>query len=241
MEHHFNIKVAKEYGILEAILLNNIYYWIEHNRANDKNFYDGSYWTYNSTKAFAELFPYVTERQIIYALKKLKDAGLIKTGNYNKVAYDRTLWYALTEKGISILQKKEIHLTNLVNGNDRIVRPIPNNKPDKKPNNKTNILVSEESKICAKKLRDEILQNYPNNVGAKKEGCIDRWAKDIDKMHRLDGRSWDDIDKAIDWAMNDSFWQKNIWSGANLRKHYDRLEADAKAKFMKYGKITVGL
>ena len=36
MEHSFNIELAKEYGILEAILLKNIWFWIEKNRANEK-------------------------------------------------------------------------------------------------------------------------------------------------------------------------------------------------------------
>lgn len=64
MIHNFDSDIAKEYGILEAILLNHIYYWIEKNRANEQNFFDGKYWTYNSTKAFAELFPYAQEKQI---------------------------------------------------------------------------------------------------------------------------------------------------------------------------------
>ena len=97
-----------------------------------------------------------------------------------------------------------------------------------------------EAEICATKLRDGILAIYPNNAGARKKDCIERWAVDIDKMHRLDGRSWVDIEQAIDWALRDKFWQRNIWSGANLRKHYDRLEADARMKFLKNGTITVG-
>ena len=116
---------------------------------------------------------------------------------------------------------------------------LSTNKQNTKKQNTYN--VSRESQEFAKKLRDKILTIYPNNVGARKSDCIDRWAKDIDKMNRLDGRSWDNISKAIDYAMNDPFWQKNIWSGANLRKHYDRLEADARADFMKHGTITVGI
>ena len=241
MEHGFNIEIAKEYGILEAILLKNIYFWIEHNRANNTNYYDGAYWTYNSSKAFGELFPYATPRQIQYALNKLREAGIIKVGNYNKNAYDRTLWYTLTEKGQSIIQNGSVHLTNLSNGKTNSVKPIPYSKPNQKPYNKPIKVSSSPARSCAEKLRDKILSLYPNNVGAKKKDCVERWAKDIDKMNRLDGRSWEDINKAIDWAMNNDFWQKNIWSGANLRKHYDRLEAEARAEFMKHGTITVGV
>ena len=60
MQHSFDVEIAKEYGVLEAILLNNLWFWVEKNRANNVNYYDGYYWTFNSTKAFNELFPYAS-------------------------------------------------------------------------------------------------------------------------------------------------------------------------------------
>lgn len=102
MTHSFSVKAASEYGLNEAIILNNLRYWIAHNAANEKNFYDGRYWTYNSNAAFCKLFPYLSEKKIRNALKHLQEEGIIITGNYNKSAYDRTLWYAFTEKGASI-------------------------------------------------------------------------------------------------------------------------------------------
>lgn len=136
MQHYFDVDIAKEYGVLEAILLNNFLHWIEKNKANGKNYYDGYYWTYNSTRAFNELFPYVSERQIKNALKHLREEGILQTGNYNKVAYDRTLWYAFTEKGQSIVQKCPIHCAKMSNGEDDNVQPIPNINTDDKPNDK---------------------------------------------------------------------------------------------------------
>lgn len=118
MIHNFDTDIAQKYGILEAILLNNIYYWIEKNRANETNFYDGTYWTYNSTKAFSKLFSYATERQIRNALKHLVEEKVLATGNYNKSSYDRTLWYALTEKGRCIVQKCQMDSTEMSNGSD---------------------------------------------------------------------------------------------------------------------------
>ena len=100
--HMFDPQIAKEYGVNAAIIFQNLAYRIEHDRANETNFHDGRYWTYNSVKAFAELFPYLTDKQIRGALKKLEEGGMILVGNYNKSAYDRTRWYALAEKGLSI-------------------------------------------------------------------------------------------------------------------------------------------
>ncbi len=98
MQHHFDIEIAEAYGLNEAIILNNIRFWVIHNEANGTNFHDGCYWTYNSMKAFEKLFPYMKPFAIRTALKTLEENGLIITGNYNKSSYDRTKWYALSDK-----------------------------------------------------------------------------------------------------------------------------------------------
>lgn len=103
-KHVLDIGVAQLVGTNAAIILENIAYWCEHNAANNANLHDGHYWTYNSIKAFGELFPYMTINVIRTALKKLKDNGLILTGNFNKSAYDRTMWYTLTEKAETMLE-----------------------------------------------------------------------------------------------------------------------------------------
>lgn len=133
MIHTFDAQIAVEYGVNAAILLQNLHYWIEKNRANEVNFFDGKYWTYNSVKAFRELFPYMSTKAINTALAKLLEAGILVTGNYNQSAYDRTLWYAITERGYSILPKSEIHLPKTENEFAETEQPIPDNKPDSKP------------------------------------------------------------------------------------------------------------
>lgn len=152
MEHSFNVKIAESIGVAPAIILNNFFWWIEKNRANNKHFHDGHYWTYNSKKAFSIQFPYFTERQIDYAIRKLKDEGYIVTGNYNKSSYDRTLWYTITEKGFAILQNCKMENSNLQDAGTENVKPIPDIKTDSKP-------VKEERKEEKKKRQsyEEIL------------------------------------------------------------------------------------
>ncbi len=130
MKHLFDVDIAKQYGVNAAILLENIGYWIKQNEANETNFFDGYYWTFNSRRAYRELFPYMSERQINTAFDKLISDGLIITGNYNKIAYDRTLWYALTQKGKCILHFDIMENNNSSNGNREIERPIPNKNTD---------------------------------------------------------------------------------------------------------------
>lgn len=136
MQHHFDVEIATKYGMLEAIIINNLEFWTARNEANGQHFHDGYFWTYNSTKALAELFPYVSQRQIQHALKHLRELGIIQTGNYNKSAYDRTLWYAFTELGLSIMQKREMEEDEKVNGLTPQVQPIPDRKPVDKPDRK---------------------------------------------------------------------------------------------------------
>lgn len=155
MEHSFNIELAKEYGILEAILLKNIWFWIEKNRANEKNFYDGTYWTYNSTRAFNELFPYASESSIKRALKGLQEKGIIKTGNYNKSSYDRTLWYAFTDLGESIVSNRQMEVNKSSNGNKQNGLTIPDINTDDKT---TNINTDVEQNA-------EIIKCYEENIG----------------------------------------------------------------------------
>lgn len=125
MYHSFNTDIATKYGIAAATILNHLCFWIKKNEANGDNFHDGLYWTYCSRDGFEKLFPYLSARQIDYAIKKLIDGGIVITGNFNKSTYDRTLWYAITKVGYSILQNCEMEATNLSNGTDEIVRPIP--------------------------------------------------------------------------------------------------------------------
>lgn len=155
MIHSFDTKIAEEYGLFEAILLNNIFYWLEHNRSNERHYYDGKYWTYNSVGAYAELFPYMSKGKIERALKHLEEEGILVTGNYNKIPTDRTKWYALTEKGYQIVnhenesaeepcqnekcisQNQEMESSDLGNAIPKNEEPIPYINTDNKPDSKT--------------------------------------------------------------------------------------------------------
>lgn len=115
MEHHFNIDIAKLLGIEEAIFIHNMYYWITKNAANKKLFFDGSYWTYNTKQAYAELFIYMSESKVKRLIAKLEKDNIIKTGNYNTNKMDRTLWYSFTKFGLKVLKDSGYKVTVLIN------------------------------------------------------------------------------------------------------------------------------
>jgi hypothetical protein len=155
MIHSFNTEIAAIYGIEEAVILNNLTFWIEKNAANGVNFNDGRYWTYNSVNAFGELFPYLSKKRIYRALVNLENDGAIISGNYNEKAYDRTKWYALSDKYLSesldsidfpkmengtskngkcISQNEQMEFPVEENALSQTGQPIPDSKPDNKPN-----------------------------------------------------------------------------------------------------------
>lgn len=136
MYHLFDVELAEKYGLNEAIILNNLWFWVEKNRANETNFYDGNYWTYNSNKAFQELMPYLTEKKIRNAINNLIEQGIIVTGNYNTSSYDRTLWYAFTEKGKTIMTKGQMEIDERSNRNSQKGEPIPDINTDVNSDNK---------------------------------------------------------------------------------------------------------
>ena len=104
--HSFSVDVACKVGVNAAIILGNIKHWCKKNKANGKHLHDGLYWSYNSIKAFSELYPYLGKGAIDNALKKLESGGYVKVGNYNKTPYDRTKWYAITAKGLALFDEK---------------------------------------------------------------------------------------------------------------------------------------
>ena len=138
--HSFDVAIATEFGVNAAILFQSIAWWCEHSRANNTHFHDGLYWTYNTNQAFQKLFPYLSGKQITLAIDKLVGAGLVVKGCYNKNPYDRTLWYAVTEKGIKYLedpvntneeteessfQKSQMEEKETANGSVENGEPIP--------------------------------------------------------------------------------------------------------------------
>ena len=114
MNHSFDIAIAKKYGVSEAIFIENLRFWILRNKANKKHFYEGRYWTYNSAKAYTELFPYWSKQQIERIVMRLKDAGVIEIGHFSSNKYDRTNWYSFNDP-VLFLQSGSIEFDESTN------------------------------------------------------------------------------------------------------------------------------
>ena len=140
----YSRRVAVKVGLAASVIYAHICYWIRKNKANEKHFYNGKYWTYNSMKAFASYFPELTEKQVRTALEKLIQANLIESANFNKTGYDRTLWYSLKEENEDCqidMPKNELPFAQKGT-------PIPNiNQTDKQSVKKENIKKKESLEL----------------------------------------------------------------------------------------------
>ena len=99
-------------GLNEAIVLQQVHYWVENNRLKNTNFKDCFYWTYNTYDDWQKQFPFWNVRTIRRIIDKLRRTGLLITGNFNKLKIDRTLWYRLDYGKIElILEGQKVKLS----------------------------------------------------------------------------------------------------------------------------------
>lgn len=98
--------LAKEIGLNESIVLLQLEYLI----TISNNERDGRLWTYQSLQDLHETyFPWWSPATISRIVKSLEQMQLIVIGNFNKLGYDRTQWYALNEDGIAKLTSVLMH------------------------------------------------------------------------------------------------------------------------------------
>ena len=123
----------------------------------------------------------------------------------------------------NLLDKDKNNLDNTIvassvsDGHDREEQ----NLKTEKRNVKERKIVDEEAKSLAQLLLDlhrEIDPKFTTRT-------LDKWAEDIEKIHRLDNRTYNEIRTVIYWAKRDDFWKTNIMSGKKLREKFPMLYA----------------
>jgi hypothetical protein len=109
--------LAKEIGLNESIVLLQLEYLI----SISNNERDGRLWTYQTLQDLHEVyFPWWSVMTISRIVKALEEKELIIIGNYNKLGYDRTQWYALNDVGIAKLTSVLMH-SDAIYHNDKSI------------------------------------------------------------------------------------------------------------------------
>lgn len=107
--HSYNVEIAIEYGIEEAILIHHFAYWIGEHVANGIDLHEGRFWSFDKTDALYAVLPeFKNKKKIEYFINKLVDKDILMKGNFNNVKFDRTLWYTFTDNGLRIIFENRI-------------------------------------------------------------------------------------------------------------------------------------
>ena len=95
-----------------------------------------------------------------------------------------------------------------------------------KSNNKESKIFDDEAYTLASLLSELHIQNIDRGCKKLSEKQRQSWAGDIEKLHRIDGRSYRDIEKAIrKIKINGQFWGTVVMSGSKLREKFPTIWA----------------
>lgn len=94
--------LAKHVGLNEAIVLQQLNYWIEGTTSGVDH--DGKRWIYNTQEQWQEQFPFWSVDTVKRAFASLKKQGLILVEQLSKSKHDRTNYYCLDHGKLEELQ-----------------------------------------------------------------------------------------------------------------------------------------
>ena len=260
--HSFDIGLAAKYGTNEAILIAHFQFWIGLNRAKEIHIHDGRCWTYQSRKDIQAQFPYWTEKEVRNLCDKLVNLSVLIKGNYSKNPLNRTGWYAFrNEKKFRVDGETSNNLYKCPKGPiaKTILKPIENKQDSNNVSDwpqRANALAplgtcykDTDSNLTDKK--KELMSDPPasgrlahlffntlQNINpTQKLPNFDKWAKEFDKMMRIDGRTEEGIIAVIKHMVHlhkttvtGYTWFTWVQSPEKLREKYDKLSVEMNTK-----------
>lgn len=234
--HSFDISLATEFGIEEAILIHHFQHWIRFNKSTGKNFIEGRTWTYQTQREIQAHFPYMSLETIRYYLDKLIKIKILIVRNFSKDKFQKTYWYAFVDESKFFLNISnnfcEVGKVPHRDGesptslND-IYTKIEDTKDIKDKHTYTGAREAEASSLCAF-FSSEILKNKPNmNVHFIRRGG-EKFFLDL-----LKTRDLNKLKETIVWFCSHPFWKTRILSIKSMYKNIGMLEMQMKEKEIK--------
>lgn len=172
----------------EAIVLNQLNYWLGINRKAGKNFIDDRYWVYNSYSDWkAKDFPYWSEKTIQRTFTRLENKGVVVSANYNKLGIDKTKWYTIdTEKLQELVDEFNSDEDKMTNRQDNMTdrqdkmtcregqcdRPLPEITTENINRNYNSEITGEVHTSVSKKQTARVTRQ---DMQAKKEDMLNRF------------------------------------------------------------------
>lgn len=166
------VELATLIGLNEAIVLQQIEYWVnikeesddKELKTKDQNYVDGHYWTYNTVDEWTNQFPFWSYDTVKRTLKRLREKNLVYAEPLDDWGANRTLWYRPNHEELIRLEKELPKIKNeLKNKNEKRIEDRKKSSVNSRYSNQ-NTLETSDTNISAN-CTNGIGQNAPLEGG----------------------------------------------------------------------------
>ena len=218
-------KLAIEIGLNEAIILQQIHYWLNQSNHN----HDGKKWIYNTYDDWNKQFPFWSVMTIRRTITSLEKQNLILIANYNKAGFDKTRWYSINYPVVESVNRRCVQNEQTIcsKRTDGSVQNEQTNTRDYTENTTENISMSDKSDAAPYKTIIEYLNNKVNKRFSYKSESN----RKLIKARFNEGYKLDDFIKVIDIKTNEwindekmkSYLQPStLFRGSNFDKYLNQ-------------------
>ena len=200
-------KLAIEIGLNEAIILQQIHYWLNQSNHN----HDGKKWIYNTYDDWNKQFPFWSVMTIRRTITSLEKQNLILIANYNKAGFDKTRWYSINYPVVESVNRRCVQNEQTIcsKRTDGSVQNEQTNTRDYTENTTENISMSDKSDAAPYKTIIEYLNNKVNKRFSYKSESNSK----LIKARFNEGYKLEDFIKVIDIKTNE-------WINDDKMKNY---------------------
>lgn len=110
----FDSVIAKEAGVHAAILFDYFLKCWAANLVRNENIYDDEVWAELSLKSALSFFDFLTEQEILQALRSLISKNLVIAKDLEIDGYDDYVWFSCTKKAEKLANKQEISFPDII-------------------------------------------------------------------------------------------------------------------------------
>ena len=159
--------LAKAIGLNEAIVLQQIHYWLQ----KSSNVKDGHKWIYNSMPNWQKQFDFWSLPTVKRVFRSLEKQDLIITANYNKAGFDKTKWYRINYEKLQHMSRRSDQndttmVSNWTDGSDQNDTTYTNRLPETTTETTTEISSDKPDDHLSENF-EAIWKEYPNKAGKK--------------------------------------------------------------------------
>lgn len=242
--------LAKLIGLNEAIILQQVHYWINNRHAKLKK---GKRWCYNSYSQWQEQFPFWSTQTIARAIKNLEEKKILISSNFNKLKMDKTKWYTIDytscQNEILILSKRyngkhQNDMTNTRFTTDSLADKVSKDTYTFSDENEK-INFNDDLKSRMINNREEPKQKPPEiKINKFTKKIINLWNKNkpLITVHGLNNKTAKTIERLLlelrkgiiskSWSLNEEHLKKNCITKKILKHKFSKEEIKQVVKIL---------